>query len=374
LVREQPLKLPKPGNPIAIRVENLNWFANLSIYDCHWEIAGRKGVAKASVPASSKGTLEIDPPIELAGDESVLLEWRDKSGRLVDTYHLRFKSGALPSWELGKPAEIVEETDRYLHEAKVVYLRGKDCELAFEQTSGVLMWGLKANEQILQQGPHLHILKSDSPTTDDPAEWQFEEETHKPGHIVWKGHFGESFRGQYDIHMDKKGRVEIEYRFTYSGQDQYCREIGIEFDLPTSFDHLSWERMSSHSVYPEDHIGRPVGQAKAHPDVSQTVPPSDRPYGLDDHPWGCNDFRSCKRNVISASLTNAEGHGIELVSNGNQHLRATMGEFKASFKVLDYYGGSGGPGQWSVQGFHYGAGKLLKDRDVVEGKVCVILI
>jgi hypothetical protein len=45
-----------------------------------------------------------------------------------------------------------------------------------------------------------------------------------------------------------------------------------------------------------------------------------------------------------------------------------------SLKVLDFYGGSGGRGQWSVGGFHYGPGKRLKSGDVLKGVVRLQLV
>jgi hypothetical protein len=41
---------------------------------------------------------------------------------------------------------------------------------------------------------------------------------------------------------------------------------------------------------------------------------------------------------------------------------------------LDFYGGSGGKNQWSVLGFHYGPGKLIKTGDVLKGTVRLQLV
>ena len=143
----------------------------------------------------------------------------------------------------------------------------------------------------------------------------------------------------------------------------------MQWELPLAFDRLDWDRAAEHSVYPADHIGRPTGSAVAHPLAPQTTPPNGRPFGLDDHPWGSNDFRSAKRNVYWASLTNQLGQGVKVISDGEQTLRCTLGVHGVSFKVLDYYGGSGGRKQWSVFGFHYGPGKLIKTGDVLKGTV-----
>jgi len=238
----------------------------------------------------------------------------------------------------------------------------------------LLMWGLKGNEQVLLSGPALHILRGDRPMGDDPSGWKFVSECHEPGLIRWNGVFGDEFEGGYEIRMDRAGQIEITYAFTYRGPDIHVRELGLKFALPLAFDTLVWERNAANSGYPPDHIGRPKGRAVAHPPVSQDTPPGGRPFGLDDHPWGCNDFRSSKRSITRASLTNALGQGIEAISDGTQTVRCTLGVHSISLKVSDFYGGSGGAGEWSVLGFHYGPGKLLAQGETVEGRVRLRLL
>jgi hypothetical protein len=154
----------------------------------------------------------------------------------------------------------------------------------------------------------------------------------------------------------------------------YVRELGLEFELPVSFDRLSWDKAAAHSYYPGDHIGRPTGTALAHPKVAQNVPPKGRPFGLDDHPWGSNDFRSSKRGIYWASLTNTAGQGVKVVSDGTQTVRCAVGTHAISLKVSDFYGGSGGPKEWSVLGFHYGPGKRITTGEVVSGTVRLKLL
>jgi hypothetical protein len=375
IIEEKPLKLPAAGEAIAVPVENMNWFANLKAYECRWEIGGHKGVqARADVAPSSKGVLTLPVLDGITADDTLTLEWYDETGRMVDAYKLRFRQHEKPEWKMGKAASIAEENGRYLSEAKAVYLKGNRCELALDKVSGRLMWALKDNEQVLSTGPALHVLNGERPTGDDPREWKLTNESHKAGLINWNGTFGNEYEGGYRIRMDEAGRIEVAYEFKYKGPEICAREVGLQWELPLAFDRLDWDRAAAHSFYPADHIGRPTGMALAHSPAPQTVPPNGRPFGLDDHPWGSNDFRSAKRNVYWASLTNKLGQGVKVISDGTQTVRCTVGVHGINLKVLDFYGGSGGRNQWSVLGFHYGPGKHIKTDDVLKGTVRLQLL
>ena len=192
------------------------------------------------------------------------------------------------------------------------------------------------------------------PVQENPVDWKLgkiETETRGGQAVIRQsGKYGDLYSGYFDIAMDHDGNLEFSYRFTYYGPAVNAREVGLVFDLPSPCDRLTWDRKAEYSNYPDDHIGRPKGTAQAHPAVEQIVPPTNRPFALDDHPWGSNDFRSTKRNIYLASLVSAEGYGVEVVSNGKQHVRAVVGTYSIRLHVHDYYGGSD-VGTWSGMTF-----------------------
>ena len=60
-----------------------------------------------------------------------------------------------------------------------------------------------------------------------------------------------------------------------------------------------------------------------------------------------------------------------MVSDGTQHVRATVDTHEIHFKVLDYYGGSAFTYH---TGFHYGPGRLVKTGEVLRGVVRLRLL
>jgi hypothetical protein len=105
------------------------------------------------------------------------------------------------------------------------------------------------------------------------------------------------------------------------------RQVGLVFDVPRALDTLSWRRRAQWSVYPDDHVGRPLGTAKAFPGtpVLATASPHVRPtwpWCDDCTPMGSNDFRATRCNVLNAALTASGIGSLRVLSDGRQHVRA----------------------------------------------------
>jgi hypothetical protein len=393
-IKEEPLTVPKEGGPVQFTVRNRNQFADLDEYVCRWEIGGRHGTTRLQTAPMSAALACVDTRGSVRPSDALTLRFFDSHNRLVDAYRLGFKAHAIPRFpNSGKPARI-NEPPPYLDGASPVRLVGKNSELAYDRINGELYRGLAGGEVIFTQGPKLHVQKAEAPMLDFPtgaAENLGDEmlPSDVPGDSIWKiagsafrteggkavldwnGTYGKEFEGGFKIAMDDSGDAEFHYEFTYKGPDMWVREIGLEFQLPADFDNLAWDRKAEYSYYPEDHIGRPQGRAVAHPLASQAVPVAKRSYALDDHPLGCNDFRSVKRHIFSASLTNLRGQGVKIYSDGTQSVRATMGMYDVSLKVLDYYGGAG----WGARNcWHCGPGRLVKTGEVLKGTVRLRLV
>jgi len=371
-IEEAPLEA---ADPVRIQVQNRNAFINLNEYLCKWTLAGETGEVRTDVGPSSTGTITIDTAAKPDVNDILTLEFYDKLGNLIDGYKLAFEPHEIPVFpNSGKAARIVDEPGS-LDFGSFVRLVGNNVELAYDRTSGGLIRCVAGGEQVILAGPKLHIMKAYQPLEQYPSPWRFGSAQYRSEDdqavLNWNGSFGEIVGG-YEIRMDDAGNVEIRYSFANNGPEIVAREIGMTFEVPLSCNRLEWDRNAEWSYYPNDHIGRPHGIARTHSEVAQSVPPNNRPFGLDDHPWGCNDFRSCKRNVYSASLTSPQGYGVNVVSNGRQHVRAIVSLHSIRLNVLDYYGGSAtGRREWDSA---YGVGRTIQTEDVVEGTVRLRLL
>jgi len=124
----------------------------------------------------------------------------------------------------------------------------------------------------------------------------------------------------------ERGAFDISYRLEVLA-DVNPRQWGLVFTLPRPFDTLRWTREAQWGWYPDDHIGRPTGTARANPVARRLV---EEPRGVMTGPWsqdanalGTNDFRSTKAQIREASLTALDGRTFQVFSpDASQAVRA----------------------------------------------------
>jgi beta-galactosidase len=376
-IAEGPLPLPGPGEPIRVRVENQYDFTDISELKISWALGGEKGTAEASIPPRSQGTLSI--PVAAAPREGdvLALEFRGASGLLIDAYRLPLGREEIPApvFEPCRPGglQVLEED---LLAGSGIRVVGEDFELAFDRGSGLLRRGVGKGEAVLLELPALHVLPTRDAQSPLPARrsWKLEKlAVQKEGddvRVTLEGAY-EGFRGRYDYVIHPDGDIEAAASFEYTGEDLKARELGLRFSVPRESAVLRWARKAEWSVYPADHIGRPLGTAIAFSDRPQRVPP-ERPWSEDPSPMGSNDFRSTKRNIHWAAVHSPLGPGIVVEPSGQskeglQHLRAFVETDRISVHVNDHYGGTG-VGWWEWV-HNYGDGKLIKKGEVIRSKV-----
>ncbi|MEM1098965.1 MAG: hypothetical protein AAGH92_09265, partial [Planctomycetota bacterium] len=160
--------------------------------------------------------------------------------------------------------------------------------------------------------------------------------------------------GEFRYAFQPDGRLTIDYDFTWTAQEgldpQQTYEVGLSLGVPRTLDRLTWRRDGLWTVYPEGHIGRPVGDTLAQGDpawanLRDSVADGQRkpwPQSPDLMDGLTRDFRSTKTRVYESGLTDSAGNGLRLVSDGSQHVRVSPHDTQTgrfAFHVLDFYRG-----------------------------------
>ena len=364
-VADAPLPLPAAGEPIHVPIENRYDFTNLSEVRIQWSLGDESGIAQADLPPHAKGTISIRPKTSDLNGKLLSLKF-ERNGRLVDAYML----------PIGKPAEpAIASTNKgskkveFVQSEETITVKGEGFEWIISRHTGQIVKATRKGQSILVGGPVLMVLATkDYPMTPgfpDPrpqsfdvlntlcSEWKATSvsATRSAGavEIVVAGQYKQA-TGSYTLRIDGTGDARVSYRFTYSAAEKIAaRQIGMVFYAPRSCDTLTWKRKAQWSVYPEDHVGRPEGTAKALPDPSLVAKAGSWmevayrekptwPWFLDANALGTRDFRATRRNILRTALNDSAGNGITVLSDGTQHTRSFLDGSRIGLLVACYSG------------------------------------
>jgi len=382
LTKEVPV--PADGKPIRLQVANRHDFTNLEEIRIEWAVADESGTVSADIPPRSIGDIILPPLTGLVKGDVLSLNFASPRGFLIDAY-------ALPLGSPEHPGGIPEKRARdavLLTETKPVFkVSGTRFNYTFDRSTGQITNAEIDGSVVVIGGPVLMILPLTKerggqippekilPLNDTCHEWRARSvEAKKTDDIVEisvKGRHQEA-AGGYTITIDGTGALKIDYRFKCLTKIN-PRQIGIVFTLPRSFDTLAWKRNAQWSVYPDDHIGRPEGVARAsHEATSDDVRDEPScPWALDANQLGTNDFRSSKHKIHDASLTNANGAGVMVQSDGSQTVRAFLDGNRVGLLVADY---SNSGGERFLSSHYESERRPLGPDSVVAGSVHLELI
>lgn len=175
--------------------------------------------------------------------------------------------------------------------------------------------------------------------------------------------------GQYRLLINANGELMADYAFR-ALQEVNPRQWGLVFETRKAFNQLFWRRKGMWSVYPADHISRPVGTAQLfYAGLPEKVDPRVAPtwnWSYDYNELGSNDFRSTRRNIWFAGLESADGSKVTVRSNGQQHWRSWLAGDNIRFLVADFVTA----GNEMFLGAYYAPYRQpLKKGDVIKGKI-----
>jgi beta-galactosidase len=341
---------------LRVPIENRYFFTNLSELSIDWSTGDQHGTVNANVPPQTKGFLDISLPQDIPNGSKVLLRFAS-GDRLVNVFTVQVGDATKPSAAL-KPEQPLKIRKQDLLSGITPKIEGDGFSFGISGDRGLVQYATTNLTNVLYDQPQIHILPMHhlSPlperiawTLDRPVEvTQNEEEIS----ITAQGHYPKLV-GTYHTTLTATGEVSISYDFDYTGPEFDAEEVGWRFEVPLSMDRLTWEREGPWTWYPKDHISALNGDVRAYSGRQAFVIPS-WPYSQDDSPMGSNDFRSTKRNFISAKILGPAGLGWSLQSDGTQHLRAAVETDLIAVYVNDWFGGS--PAQATEWLQNYGGG------------------
>ena len=316
------IKLTQYGTMITL--ENRFNHTNLSEVELHWFYNGRHDIAVMNAASGEKTDILL--PVTVHGMDTIRLKFYYRDMMIYEEQIIG---------EEMKPGEIVLEAaaqpdgkaNQSLHEeagkeAWNPYALSEDQDtlqldngryfFAFSKDTKLMISARADGSQVLAGGPAIQTtrLKLEPWVGLDLAV----NVTDTGAEAVITGEYGKVMKVRFTLHITMDGRLDTECRILSlfkpmphtvkanigidcGGLD----EMGIWYLLCPGYEHFRWNRKGLWSCYPQDHIGRTVGEA----------------FRKDG-----DDFRSMKHFVLDAVVSNQDSRAaIEVLSDGSHSVR-----------------------------------------------------
>lgn len=341
------------GGVVRFEVENRHNFSNLSECTITWKVGGKTGEINVDIAPRSEGTFEIQLPEALQSETQLALTVMGVQGFIVDEYNFQvlpeqpkeeqlLSAGRLTCQETPKAIEITSTSGRFVVDKRNGLLTSdRNGKAVLLRTPQLMILPLNAEGEGIQMTGKNQAF---TPFTPVCKNWVARTVTQikddKGICIQVKGTYKEA-EGMFEYRFSATGEITFAYDFVLL-QNISPRQTGVVFTLPDSFTHLTWKRKGYWSVYPKEHLGSLEGEADAYNPalpISGLAGPSAPPsvsWSYDQTLAGANLFRATKENIYSASLSNANGMSVSVLSDGTQHARVWKGENAIHLLVADY--------------------------------------
>jgi len=347
---------PGPGEPIVLQVENRHDFTDLRECCIDWRIGEETGRTAIELPPRRTTILRIRPTRSPIEGKVLRIDVTGPRGFLIDSAEIAV-GDVRPASPPFRPIVLEEKPLELAETESTISVTGNGFCWTFDRTTGAILRADARGIPVVAGGPVLMILPQTSgpcvtdfrtdiePFNDVCSGWIAESvaAVQDAGAVVLtvKGAYSEA-EGWYAVRLDGAGRAEFSYEFKARAKTN-PRQYGLVVYLPRSFDTLSWNRRGQWTTYPENHIGRPFGTAKAlspgHEPVFRRPPSWD--WKDDQNRLGSNDFRSTKTNVLWAALSGPGAESMLLVSDGRHASRAFLDGDRVGWLIADFSTGGG---------------------------------
>jgi beta-galactosidase len=291
----------------------------------------------------ARGELRI--PAALIEGDRVHVRFVDGDQRLIDEEVIAFSSQAAPDKRPVKRLRVDETPDKLI-------ASGEEFSVTFSKASGLIEAGTFAGARIIDDGPYIRLVVPGRPLSWDVdtladvtgTEWKLDTMSCQTSNerlaLALQGHAGR-YAAKFNLSVTGDGEIVTSYEIEKPPEN--CREVGIRFLVTPAMDKLSWNRHALWSTYPEDHIGRSVGEASKFASIAthelyRQMP--DWPWSGDTkdfylfrneggtQPAGLpvpHDFRGLKENIFQYALWNQQtGVGLRVESEGTLGARTAV--------------------------------------------------
>lgn len=367
-----------PSRRLTVKIENRYTFLDMNELKITYRYGDEKGIVSAAIPPAGQGEISIDIEHPEKANE-LYLSFTDPRGFVADEYLIpvgKQVQNELPDRD-EQATRLKTGKDRFI-------IVGKNFVCEVSRTDGQILSLKKDGQEKLNGGPWLMALpltgggcypnhNANTPIYNDLCtDWTvFQTTARKEGNNVVvnvEGSYKE-FEGGYTLTVNANGELCVDYRFK-ALQDVNPRQWGMVFDAPHSYGQAFWRRKGMWSVYPSDHISRPVGSAPLYyQGLPRQVNPRVQPswsWSMDFNELGSNDFRATRRNIWYAGLANASGDTITVRSNGEQHWRSWLDNKKIRFLVADFVTAGN---EMFLEGYYAPYRKPIKKGETIQGKI-----
>lgn len=373
----------QPAENLTLKVENRYLFTNLEDLRISWQFGEESGICALNVEPGKTGELQIHVRRPEAAN-LLALKFEDPRAFTADEYLIPV--GEQVQNQLPEP---VKERTR-LKKTRTHYLiTGENFRCAISRSTGQLEKVEKGGEPVMTGGPWLMVLpltgggcypnhNAHTPIFNDCCKnWKTSRvSSEKKGDDVYirvEGAY-DNFAGEYTLCINACGELNVSYEFKALA-DVNPRQWGLVFETAEGYDRLFWRRDGLWSVYPADHISRPVGTAWSfYKEVPEVQHPRVKPlwsWSKDFNELGSNDFRATRRNIWYAGLQDScKQARITVRSNGQQHWRCWKSGRHTRFLVADFVTAGD---EMFLSGHYAPYRKPVKAGDVVKGTVRINL-
>jgi hypothetical protein len=246
-----------PGEPLQLPVHNRfdHTDLNETVTSCVYR--GVKKILKhTSIAPHQKGLLTI-PAEEWQEGDTLFIEFSGpgETPDLIDRYAVVLgeeQKRVFPRPLIFAPLKV-EESD------ESVVVRGKDFEIPFNRTTGLITGAVSNGETVIEQGPFLN-LDVDQKSLPE-TEWKMTtfawKQSGEQVEIAVSGVYGE-VKADLRILIFPDGSLQTDY---VAGNEPSgrLREAGLKFHLSPSIRRLSWQRKTYWSCYPDDSFAGSTG-------------------------------------------------------------------------------------------------------------------